>query len=212
VSVRVITITNMSEPVPSELHAQAFRPLPQERDWAAGIRAGDPAAFERAFRAYHPGLCALACRYVRSRDVAQELVHDVFAKLWEERGRLSVGNLKNYLYAAVHNVAISHVRHELVERRWRERAPGMVDWLAQPHDVNEGERCVESEELVAAIQKVLSALPERCRLALTLRWQRQMSYAEVAEAMGISVKTVEIHVGRGLAALRESYRNRLPRR
>ena len=53
---------------------------------------------------------------------------------------------------------------------------------------------------------MLDSLPERCRLALTLRWQRQMSYAEVAEAMEISVKTVEIYVSRGLAALRENYR------
>jgi RNA polymerase sigma-19 factor, ECF subfamily len=186
---------------------RAFQqPVLQEADWTAGIRAGDPAAFERAFRAYHPGLCAFAYRYVRSRETAQDLVHDVFAKLWEERGRLTVGHLKNYLYAAVHNLAISHVRHEVVERRVRERAPGMADWLAPAHEVNEGERRLEAAELQAAVERVLGGLPERCRLALTLRWRRQMSYAEVAGAMGISVKTVEIYVGRGLAALRENYR------
>jgi RNA polymerase sigma-70 factor (ECF subfamily) len=201
----------MSEPVPSDQQAQALQPLADERDWAARIRAGDPVAFERAFRASHAALCAFAYRYVLSRDVAQDLVHDVFAKLWEERSRLTVSNLKNYLYAAVHNLAISHVRHERVERRWRERSPGMADF-AQPQDVNDGEPRVESEELVAAIKKVLDSLPERCRLAVTLRWQRQMSYAEVARAMGISVKTVEIYVGRGLAALRANYQSLSPHR
>src|SRR5204862_6147274 len=117
----------------------------------------------------------------------------------------SVGNLKTYLYAAVRNLAISHLRHELVERRWCERVP------VTPH-VNEGERRLESAELEAAVERVLDRVPERCRLALTLRWQRQMSYAEVAAAMGISVKTVEIYVGRGLAILRESYQSLAPHR
>ncbi len=62
------------------------------------------------------------------------------------------------------------------------------------------------------VERVLGRLPERCRLALALRWQRQMSYAEVAAAMGISVKTVEIYVGRGLAALRKSYQTLAPHR
>ena len=198
----------MSQPVPTDVRAPTLPLAGEERDWGARIRAGDAAAFERAFRTYHPALCKFAFRYVHSRDVAQELVHDVFATLWEERGRLSVDRLKSYLYAAVRNLAISHLRHELVERRWRERAPAG----AAPLDQNEGEQRLETAELEAAVERVLDRVPERCRLALTLRWQRQMSYAEVAAAMGISVKTVEIYVGRGLAILRESYQSLAPHR
>ena len=194
----------MSQPVPSDIRAQTPPLGSQERLWAARISAGDAAAFERAFRTYHPGLCKFACRYVHSPEVAQELVHDVFARLWEERARLSVGRLKSYLYTAVRNLAVSHLRHQLVERRWRDPAPAV--------DVNEGERRLESAELVAAVERLLHRLPQRCRLALTLRWRRQMSYAEVARAMGISVKTVEIYVGRGLAVLRESYQSLAPHR
>jgi RNA polymerase sigma-19 factor, ECF subfamily len=181
----------------------------QDREWLAQISAGDSVAFERAFRAYHPSLCQFAYRYVRSREVAEELVHEVFAKLWESRRRLDVrDSLKSYLYSAVRNHAISHLRHALVERRWcEEQAQG-----SPPQDLNDADRLLESQELVACVQRVLDQLPERCRLALVLRWQRQMSYAEVAEAMGISVKTVEIYVGRGLAALRENYRTFLPHR
>ena len=121
----------MSQPVPTDVRAPTLPLAGEERDWAARIRAGDTAAFERAFRTYHPALCKFACRYVHSRDVAQELVHDVFATLWEERARLRVGKLKSYLYAAVRNSAISHLRHERVERRWRlfttGRAPRCVE-------------------------------------------------------------------------------------
>jgi len=194
----------MSQPVPSDIRVQAPPLISEERDWAARVRAGDAAAFERAFRTYHAALCKFACRYVHSPEIAEELVHDVFARLWEERARLSVGRLKSYLYTAVRNLAVSHLRHQLVERRWREPAATV--------DVNEGERRLESAELEAAVERLLHRLPERCRLALTLRWRRQMSYAEVAGAMGISVKTVEIYVGRGLAVLRESYQSLAPHR
>src|SRR2546421_8073921 len=125
----------MSQPVPTDVRAPTLPLAGEERDWAVRIRTGDAAAFERAFRAYLPALCKFACRYVHSREVAQELVHDVFATLWEERARLSVGKLKSYLYAAVRNSAISHLRHERVERRWREQAPATT----APLDENEGE-------------------------------------------------------------------------
>ncbi len=186
-------------------------PLPasqQDREWIAGIRGGDPIAFERAFRAYYPQLCAYAYGRVRSRETAEEVVQDVFTRLWEERHRFRIRHsLKNYLYTAVRNHAISLLRHRLVERRWEDAATRDAP---DAHSVNEGERHVESEALTRAVREVVDGLPERCRLALMLRWQRQLSYAEVAEVMGISVKTVEIHIGRGLAALRESCRSLEP--
>src|SRR5436190_24359357 len=147
----------MSQPVPSDIRAQTPPLGSQERLWAARIRAGDAAAFERAFRTYHPALHKFACRYVHSPEVAQELVHDVFATLWEERARLSVDRLKSYLYTAVRNLAISHLRHELVERRWRERAPAG----AAPLDQNEGERRLETAELEAAVERVPDGGPGR---------------------------------------------------
>src|SRR5256885_15005888 len=133
----------MSQPVPTEVRAPTLPLAGEERDWAVRIRAGDAAAFERAFRTYLPALCKFACRYVHSREVAQELVHDVFATLWEERARLRVGKLKSYLYAAVHNSAISHLRHERVERRWRGPAPPPPG----PPGQNEGERGLPAARL-----------------------------------------------------------------
>src|SRR5439155_1527064 len=144
---RLHTRATMSQPVPSDIRVQAPPLISEERDWAARVRAGDAAAFERAFRTYHAALCKFACRYVHSPEIAQELVHDVFARLWEERARLSVGRLKSYLYTAVRNLAVSHLRHQLVERRWREPTAAV--------DVNEGERRLESAELEAAVERTL---------------------------------------------------------
>jgi RNA polymerase sigma-70 factor (ECF subfamily) len=186
-----------------------LRVVGQERDWASRIRSGDPSALESVFRAYHVELSDFVYGYVRSRDVTNDLVHDVFAKLWEGREQRPVrGNLRSYLYAAARNHAISHLRHALVERRWRERMVRAE--AAVPRSEADAQRHLENEELARAVERVLDELPERCRLALRLRWQRQMSYAEVAEAMGISVKTVEAYVTRGVTALRHRYERLLP--
>jgi len=186
-----------------------MRLVRQEREWTSRIRSGDPSALEFVFRAYHLELSDLVYGYVRSREVTDDLVHDVFAKLWEGREQLHVrDSLKSYLYSAARNHAISHLRHALVERRWRERMVRAQPAVARFDD--DAQRRLEDQELAVAVERVLEQLPERCRLALTLRWQRQMSYAEVADVMGISVKTVEAYVTRGVAALRHSYERLLP--
>ncbi len=190
----------------------APKPDPTERVLIDGIRAGDVAAFEQVFQAYHQHLCDFANRYVCSPAVAEEIVHDLFCAIWASREQWQVrGNLRTYLFTATRNRAVSYVRHEVVERRWRERS----DWgpaEAERHAENEGQHNLEAAERIGAVRRLLAELPERCRLALTLRWQREMSYAEIAEAMGISIKTVEIHLARGAKALRERYRELFPDR
>jgi RNA polymerase sigma-70 factor (ECF subfamily) len=175
------------------------------------IRAGDAAAFEQLFRTYQLELREFANRYVDSWETAEELVHDVFVAIWARRQEWTVqGAVRAYLFGAVRNRALSHVRRELLERRWRASAdPGpMGD--ADRHSENEGQRNLEREERARLIKQVLAELPERCRLAVMLRWQRQLSYAEIGEVMGISIKTVEIHLTRGAKMLRERYREVFP--
>jgi len=183
----------------------------RDPDLVARIRRGDASAFELLFRTFNAPLCAFAYRYLRSRDGAEDAVHDVLARIWAQRERLDVrGNLRTYLYTAVRNEAVSQLRRQIVERRWRDRASSEPTGAGPGNASNDAASQVERDELAAAVRRALDHLPERCRLALTLRLQRQMSYAEVADAMGISVKTVEIYIGRGIAALRESYESLRP--
>jgi RNA polymerase sigma-70 factor, ECF subfamily len=172
----------------------------------ARIRAGDAAAFEQLFRSHQVELRGFANRYVDSWSVAEELVHDVFVAIWARRTAWAVqGNLRGYLFGAVRKRALSHLRRAFIERRWR-AAEGATAELDPPRVENEGIRNLEREERSAVVRRVLDELPTRCRIAVTLRWQRQLSYAEVAEVMGISVKTVEIYLTRGAKTLRERYR------
>jgi RNA polymerase sigma-70 factor (ECF subfamily) len=173
-----------------------------DRHWAERVRRGDHAAFEEAFRAYYSELCAFAYRYLRSPALAEEAVHDVFARIWQTRGELQVrDSVKAYLYAAVRHRALSLLRRQALERNWH--AGASREQLAFPvHSWNDGPNRVEREQLLAGLEGVLADLPPRCRTAMVLRWQREMSYAEIAETMQISVKTVEAHLMRAMKALR----------
>lgn len=184
-----------------------------EHEWGARIRDGDIVAFESVFRTYHPQLCAFLYRYVRSKEIAEELVQDVFARLWEQRAVWPIRTSpRRYLYTAARNHAISWLRHTATERKLRDERPLELASERVPQGENGIERRVQADELARAIQQVIAHLPARCRVALTLRWHHELSYADIADVMGISIKTVEIYVTRGMKALRERYEMLLPHR
>jgi RNA polymerase sigma factor (sigma-70 family) len=91
-------------------------------DLVARVRAGDEAALEAIFRAYATPLCGFAVRYLRSADLAADLVQDLFLWIWRNRSDWTIQTgLKAYLYRAVRNRALDAVRHHQIERRWAEQ-------------------------------------------------------------------------------------------
>jgi len=171
------------------------------RDLVARIRAGDEAAFEAMFRAYYDPLCRYVAAYLGSRDAAEDAVQGVFVRIWEDRTRWAVSDLRHYLYAAVRRRAISQVRRIAVRRR---AAPLLVladigSTRGAPPDAE-----FEAEELWRRLERALDTLPPRTRAAFVLSRQEGLSYHEVAARMAISPKTVGVHIGRALAALRNN--------
>lgn len=166
---------------------------------AGPAAAWDEAAFEALFRLHYSALCGFIYRFVRSRDTAEELVQDVFASMWANRHSLDVRtSVKAYLFRAARNRALNWIEHQGVTRAWAERA--LADPPESASDLP-GSR-LEAAELRDRVHRALDVLPARCRLVLRLRYLEQMTHAEVAEAMGISIKGVENQLGRGLKALR----------
>jgi RNA polymerase sigma-70 factor (ECF subfamily) len=171
-----------------------------ELGWVERIRAGDSAAFEALFHAYHAPLCAFAYRYVAARDLAEEIVQEVFLFVWERRETWDVRtSVKNYLFTAVRNASLSYLRHERVVRR---RQAETVELFAHPVESTDTE--TRTAELVAAVHRAVGRLPERCRLIFTLHREQGLTYAEIAGVLEISPKTVEVQMGRALKALRKT--------
>jgi RNA polymerase sigma-70 factor, ECF subfamily len=170
----------------------------------AGVLTGDPQAFEALFRAYVEPLCAFVYTYVERQDVAQEIVQDLFCWLWVHRHSLpAMGSVRAYLYSAARNRAINHIRDSRVELQFEATAAGDRHGTPGTCSTHTPSAEAEAADLAEALSRALRAMPPRCREVFTLTRDQQLSHAEVAQVLGISIKTVEIHMGRALALLRE---------
>lgn len=175
----------------------------RDREWVARIRTGDAQAFEAMYRAYKNHLGAFLERYLRSYEAAEEVVQDLFLHIWDHRHTWEVtAPLNVYLFRAARNRAISYLRHERVETKFRERVAreDLVEFVPRP--AGSADEAVRMDEVSDAIERAISALPDRCQEVFRLNRYHHLSYAEVAELLSISVKTVELHMGRALTALR----------
>ncbi len=178
-----------------------------ERALLARIQAGDEEAFERLFRAYYPGLRACAARRVGSEDAGEDLVADLFVRLWEQRGEWGGslrGSVRTYLYQAVRNAALNALRHARVEGRWRthvetrrDAAVAMDEWAA------DASGRVVGRDLAVAVGQAIERLPARCREVYTLSRRHGLGYEEIAAVMGISPNTVKVQMGNALRLLRQ---------
>lgn len=180
-------------------------PLPDgglPADIAARIRAGDAVAFEQSFRQMHAPLIAFVMRYVGDRARAEEVVQELFLVIWRDRATLDVpGSFRAYLFSGARNRALNVRRRDRTEQDWEtDEAHDSVRALhpaPTPPDL-----AFEAHELSARVAAAFATLPERCRQAMHLRWREGLSYAEIADVLGIGTKGVENQLARGLKALR----------
>jgi RNA polymerase sigma-70 factor (ECF subfamily) len=167
------------------------------------LRAGDTGSFEALFFRHHAVLCEIVDAYVGSQAIAEEIVQDLFHTIWRERARLAVrGSVRSYLCVAARNRALQHLRHNAVARRHAQA-------VAEP-DVDREPRAdelLEREETLVALRRAIDALPPRARLAVVLRWRDHLTNADVADAMGITVKGVEKLLASAMTRLRHLMRS-----
>ena len=168
-----------------------------ERETLERLRSGEHAAFETLFRAHYAGLVGLADSVVRDRAAAEELAQDVMLELWRRRESLSIDTtLKAYLFRAVRNRALNHVRHLRTAERLTPPPDGTGPFPPSDSGVEEG-------EIQQALRDAVAGLPERCRQVFELSRVHGLTYPEIASAMEISVKTVEAQMGKALRVLRD---------
>jgi RNA polymerase sigma-70 factor (ECF subfamily) len=160
----------------------------------------DLQSFESMFRQYYQMLCAYAYRFVNDADTAEEIVQELFYKLWEKKSELQINSsLKSYLYSAVHNRCLKFIEHRNVENRYRNY------YLLHESEVdNEPQHSSNARELQGIIDDTLNSLPERCSRIFRLNRYEGLKYNEIALKLSISVKTVEANMGKALKMLRKN--------
>ncbi|MET0462535.1 MAG: RNA polymerase sigma-70 factor [Chitinophagaceae bacterium] len=166
----------------------------------------DEAAFEQVFKTYFKNLHAYACSILKDEAEAEEMVQQVFFKLWDRAENLSFsGPIAAYLYRAIHNECLNYIKHQKV----RSNHQLYVAHSMKNQSEQEQGRLV-GKELEARYKKALEELPEQCRLIFQLSRFGDMKYREIADELGISVKTVENQMGKALKILRQKLVEFLP--
>jgi RNA polymerase sigma-70 factor, ECF subfamily len=174
------------------------------------VRAGDQRAFDVLIETHGPALLRFAMAQLQDPRDSEDVVQDVFMRMWSERERLGEArSARSYLMTAVRNRAIDKMRRLRLERRWIEplSAPGEPherDPLSMVPDPKAVGDPASLAELDAAIQHLVESLPERGRTAFRLCRDQGLSYAEAAEIMGVSAVTVRTHVVRALTTMRKA--------
>lgn len=182
-------------------------PDPDESDESliARVRRGDARALEQVFRRYGRAMLDVAERYLAVADESEEIVQDLFLWIWEHRASWTVaGELRPYLLLATRYRAFNRLRHRRVEHRFAERLQGEAPSAqptapSQPPDPLD---TVAENELSRVVAAAIEALPPRCREVFLFIRRDELTHREVAAMLGISTKTVEIHMTRALAGIR----------
>jgi RNA polymerase sigma-70 factor, ECF subfamily len=151
--------------------------------------------FERLFKELFKPLCSFSMKYVSDLDDAKSIVHEVFITVWEKFGTLPADtNYRSYLYTSVRNRCLNHIRDR--------KKHVAIDAVAETA-ISSQNAGMETAELEKEIEMGIALLPEKCRIVFELNRMDGLKYAQIAEKMGISVKTVEAQMSKALSHLRE---------
>jgi len=158
------------------------------------------------FRTYYQPLCNYAYTFVQDRDEAEEIVQATFMSVWEKRDTLEIKTgVKPYLYAMVRNACLNLIKHEKIKQQHVAHELTLSD-----HSIESVSQTVMASELESKINLALNKLPEQCRLVFKLSRFEELKYAEIADQLNISVKTVENQMGKALKIMREQLKDYLP--
>lgn len=173
---------------------------------SSALKTGGITAFEMLFRTYYQPLCNYAYTFVQDRDEAEEIVQSTFMSVWEKRETLEIRTgVKPYLYAMVRNACLNLIKHEKIKQQHVDGELAVAE-----RTVESVSQTVMASELESKITLAMNKLPEQCRLVFKLSRFEELKYAEIAEQLNISVKTVENQMGKALKIMREQLKDYLP--
>ena len=184
----------------------------KDNDLLKRLKKNDGKAFEELFRMYFISLQEYASFYTNSPQLAEDIVHDVFYRIWEKRKNLEIHtSVKSYLFRSIHNNCIQYLRHQKV---------------VQQHNLNQQVRLEEAlimnrlyfetglsklfeKEINELVDEAIGKLPEKTRDIYLLSRKQHKNNKEIAEKLQITEKAVEYHITRALSLLREELKEYL---
>lgn len=182
-------------------------------DSVKGLIIGDEETYIFLFREYYISLCAYSRRYVGRKDIAEEIVSDTFMRIWETRETIKINtSVKAYLFQAVCNNSLHYLRklkkEAILDGYFLETSSENIGFAGDLEEFEE--QSLTMENIHEKIEEAVSMLPEQQQKAFRLKRFEGKKTREVAEIMGLSVKTIEMHLSKATLRLRQNLKDFLP--
>jgi RNA polymerase sigma-70 factor, ECF subfamily len=166
------------------------------------IKKSDKNSFEILFRTYYASLCQFSRKYVKDKDDCEEIVQGFFMKLWDKREELDINaSVKNYLFSSIRNRCLNYIKHEKIKLEYQSEI------IKNPDSQFDTTNFIMEVDLIDRIDQSIAALPDRRREIFVLSREHGLKYREIADQLGISIKTVETQMGQALKELREKLKD-----
>jgi RNA polymerase sigma-70 factor, ECF subfamily len=167
----------------------------------------DESAFEKVFKDNFKKLQSYAITIVGDENVAEEMVQNVFFKLWDRSEKINIqASIAAYLYRAVYNESCNYLKHQKVKQGFLNYSKHAMSDIS----TEKASKKVLVTELEQRIKNALNDLPEQCRTVFQLSRFEELKYQQIADTLGISIKTVEAQMGKALRIMRVKLVDYLP--
>lgn len=174
------------------------------------LRRGEKKTFEAVYTEFFGVLYHLCIHYLHNEKAAEEIVQDTFLKLWEIRETLNENiNLQNFVYTITKNNCLNYLRNQKVSLKYQQN----LKYLEMQFNYEALEKLgnyLQFEELRGNIDNAIARLPVELEETFKLSRFEELSYREIADKQGISIKTVESRISKALRILRIELKDYLP--
>ena len=168
------------------------------------ISKNDTKSFESLFCRYHDPLCLYAYGLVKDEDDVEEIVNDVFIRIWTRRNQIYINTgIKPYLFRCVYNACVEHLNQRSSARQKVNNEMDQQINLIAGSTEEDIFNLLRIEEVEKDLSEAIGQLPEQRRKIFLLSRYELLTYAEISERLNISVNTVKTQISRALESLRE---------
>ncbi len=168
------------------------------------VKLDDQKSFDILFHKYYNSLCNYAYLFLKENDLTQEIVADVYLKIWNNRKNIEIQtNLKAYFLRSTHNEVISYLRKARLQTVSLDQNNNMEEIFEETP-----ETLLINKETCNEFGKMIGELPKQARLVFRLHKIDGLTYKQIAEVLELSLKTVDNHMGRALKMMRRMYESK----
>lgn len=163
------------------------------------LQNGDKVAFYQIYERYSKKVYGFVLRYIKHDTDAEEIVQEVFVKIWEARNRIDAySSFDSFLFTVAYNITVNLLRKKLTEKKYFE----YLKTIQEPDDTSEVENEIRFNELNEKVNQLLDQLTPRQKEIFLLSREEGLSHDEIAKKLDVSINTVKKHVSNTLAFLK----------